>query len=153
MKTLLALFTVALLAFAMPVQAQNAGTWSGLISTTVGGSGQGGTNAIVANTTNTMAIRLDCPRTENITLFASFKLISGSGTSDVEFRLAPGHESGYATNTAFTHKWNIPANGTTGVAAMTNINVAGIPYLWVISQGHNNTTAVTNLAFSYGFKR
>ena len=155
MKTLFSIFTVALLAIAahLPAHAQDAGSWSGLQSTVVGGTSVGGTNAIVANTTNAIAVRLDFPRTENAVLFATFKLISGAGTSDVEFKLAPGHEGGYATNTAFVHKWNIPANGTTGVAAMTNIALGGTPYLWVISQGHNNATAVTNLSFYYGFKR
>lgn len=132
--------------------AQLAGTWNFISTSGVGGTSQGGTNAIVANTTNTYAVRLDVPRSENIVLFSSFKL-AGAGTSAIEFILSPGTESGYSTNTAFVHKWNIPANGTTGVAAMTNIYVQGIPYLWVISQGHNNANAVTNMSFGYGFKR
>lgn len=130
------------------------GRWSGLTTSTVGGSGAGGTNAIVANTTNTYAVRLDCPQTDNVVLQAQFKL-TGAGTSAVEFQLVPGTEVGYSTNNTGSpiHKFNIVANGTTGVAGVTNVAVTGYPALWVISQGHNNANAVTNLSFSYGFKR
>lgn len=134
--------------------AQVYGRWQGLTTTLVGGTSAGGTNNIVANTTNTMAVRLDCPQTDNVMLKAQFKL-AGAGTSAVEFILVPGDVDGYQTNntTPQVIKWNITANGTTGVAGVTNLSVAGYPALWVISQGHNNATAVTNMTFSYGFKR
>lgn len=143
------------MAFATPdVSAQVYGRWQGLTTTSVGGASPGSTNAIVANTTNTMAVRLDCPTTDNVLLYASFRL-TGAGTSPVEFIIVPGTETAYSTNntTPGAHKWNITANGTTGVAGVTNVAAYGYPALWVISQGHNNANAVTNLTFSYGFKR
>lgn len=109
------------------------------------------TNAIVANTTNAVAIRLDFPKATNALLSVSFKL-TGAGTSPVELIFSPGDDSGYATNSTFVFKWNVTPNGTTGVAGVTNIPLAGIPYLWLISQGHNNANAVTNLMLSYGSK-
>lgn len=148
-------FVIALGFMAVPPDAgaQGIAVWSGLADTTVGGSGAGGTNNIAANTTNATAVRLDFPRTENAVLAVSFKLV-GAGTSPVEFTLVPGWETGYGTNNlTVQHKWNVTANGTTGVAAFTNINLLGYPYLWAVTNGHNNANAVTNLRFQVGFKR
>lgn len=144
------LFCVTLLmAAALPLAAQNAGTWSGLQTTRQ----NGGTNAIVANTTNVLpAIRLDFPRTENGLLWVNFKL-AGSGTSNVEWIFARGTDDGYETNANAIIKWNVAANGTTSVCGITNISLGATPHLWLISQGHNNANAVTNLDMRYGFKR
>lgn len=150
MKNLLFGLLILAASDATPAMAQLAGSWSGLSDTTP--AVNGGTNAIVANTTNAVAARLDAPRAENILIVAKFKLF-GAGTSAVEFILAPGDEVSYATNNAVVHRWNITANGTTTVCGITNIALGGIPHLWVISQGHNNATAVTNLSIQYGSKR
>lgn len=147
MKKLLTLYVVLSL-LAVGVIAQNAGRWAGLTAT----AWTGGTNNIAANTTNVVAVRLDCPQSENIVLWTNFKLV-GAGTSSLEFILARGTEDSYETNSLAIHKWNVAANGTTPVTGITNIQVLGIPHLWLVSRGHNNANAVTNLDFRYGFKR
>lgn len=156
MKFITALALTLALAFSLQpsaLHAQGITTFSGMSDTAVGGASPGSTNAIVANTTNATAVRLDFPRTENALLFCSFKL-AGAGTSPVEFTMVPGIESGYNTNNqTVMHKWNIAANGTTGVAGITNIALLGYPYLWVITNGNANANAVTNLRFQIGFKR
>jgi hypothetical protein len=116
----------------------------------------GGTNKVAGNTTNvvTGSYRIDVPRAENVVLFTSFKLMTGTGadgTTNITFKITEAADpTMIATNAFWT--WSVAANGTTAVSAVTNLNVKGVPYLYIQSIGNGNAQILTNLQFTYGFK-
>jgi hypothetical protein len=154
MKTLHGLFAAVLglcaLSFAAPAEAGQYDTFAGVASLF-----PGTTNDIVqANTLTNYATqpRIDVPRSEYVTLEASFKLVSGSATTNIVFNFVRSLDgTTNETVTAFT--WGVPANGTTRVQVMTNILVGAVPYIFLKGVTNGNDAALTNLQVRYGFKR
>jgi len=144
----LTILAIAALAFAFAPTASAQYTRQAVITTTL----NGGTNVVAAATTNSPNLVLQVPDSEYIGLHFGF---ASDATNDTTIRIVLKESlDGTTYATGESHTLSVAANGTTAVNVVTNINVGAIRYLKLTSiENANGASALTNVVFSYGFKR
>jgi hypothetical protein len=116
----------------------------------------GGTNVVAANSTNTYNLRVDVPRADTVTFFASAKPLSSNSIAFTMY--LQRSVDGTTWDTYFPYTLNV--TGTTNTAStnvvsiVTNIPLGGIPFLKITTGGNTDFNGImTNLTLKYGFKR
>jgi len=124
--------------------------WSGGQATTY----NAGTNKAMALTTNAY-FQVDVPRSEEVSLLCNYKFLnapSGGDLNAIRIDFYRGIDPGkWETNV--WRSWTVAGNSTTPSCDMTNLSVAGVPYLRARIANVGTNSHATNILVLYGSKR